>query len=76
MAAKRITPLSKAVDKKLYILGMTRMDLATKLGISYSYLSLVLRGDYAPPIDFSENMAKHVEMNARDIRELILKKAM
>lgn len=76
MAAKRITPLSKEVDKRLYLRGLTRMDLAKKTGIAYSYLSVILRGDCIPPIELTERMAEHIEMNARDIRELILKKAM
>lgn len=38
MPAKRVTPLSDAVDRKLYVAGMTRADFARGLHISYAQM--------------------------------------
>lgn len=75
MPAKRTTPLSEAVDRQLYILGYTRSDFAKELGICYSYLSQILTGFYPPPIDIANKMAEILEMKPRELRELVLKKA-
>ena len=75
MAARSDTPLAKAVDRRLYIMGMTREELARQMGISLSYLSTMVSGRYKPNIEMSENMAAILEMDGREIRELALKKA-
>ena len=76
MAARSDTPLAKAVDRKLYILGMTRAELAQHLRISNNYLSCMLVGRNRPTIDIANRMAAVLEMDGREIRELALKKAM
>ena len=75
MPAKRTTPLSEAVDRQLYIIGMTRADFAKGLNISYSYLSQILTGFYPPTIEIANKMAEILELNPRKLRELVLKKA-
>lgn len=75
MSTKRITPLSKAVDRQLYIIGMTRMELARKLGITYNYICLILQGRNMLSIDIANRMAEIIEVNPRELRELALKKA-
>ena len=75
MPAKRTTPLSEAVDKQLYIIGMRRSDMAKEIGISYSYLSQILTGFYPPTIEIANKMAEILELNPRKLRELVLKKA-
>ncbi len=75
MAARRITPLSEAVDRKLYIIGMTRREFAMSLHIGYNYLSLLLTGYYTPTIEMTNKMAEILETNPRELRELVLAKA-
>lgn len=74
MSKKRVTPLSAAVDKQCYIKGLTRQTLADELGISYNYVSLILRGYYRPNIEITNRMAKILGMNSSELRELALKK--
>lgn len=77
MAGKRrITPLSTVVDKTLYIKGMTRGELAKKLGISRSYISLVLTGEMIMPIQMSIKIAEELDLDDCELRRLALKKAM
>lgn len=76
MAARSTTPLAKAVDRKLYIAGMTRADLASELKVSNNYLSYLLTGRTRPSIEVSNRMAEILEMDGREIRELVLKRAM
>ena len=75
MPAKRITPLSKVVDRQLYIIGMTRADFAKAVGITYNYVSLILNGYHQPTIEITNKMSEILEMNPRELRELVLKKA-
>jgi transcriptional regulator with XRE-family HTH domain len=75
MPARRNTPLSDAIDRQLYIIGMTRADFAKAIGVGYNYLSNILIGHYEPSIDLSNRMAGILEMNPREVRELVLKKA-
>jgi transcriptional regulator with XRE-family HTH domain len=76
MPKKRITPLSAEVDKRLYIKGITRNELATKIGISRSYISLVLTGEVLIPIPISTKIAEELDMDDCELRKLALKKAM
>ena len=76
MAKKRITPLSIKVDKRLYIKGMTRAQLCEKLGISDSYISLMLTGEVNLPIPMSIKIADELDLDDQELRELALKKAM
>jgi len=76
MGARRSTPLSDAVDRKSYIVGLGRKDLAAKLGMSDSQLSLYLTGRCRPTIAITERLAEILEMDPRAVRELALKKAM
>ena len=72
MAAKRVTPLSEVVDKKLYIAGLTRSTFAQKLNVSYSYISAVFQGRMLPTVEMSKKMAALVGMDPREFRELAL----
>lgn len=76
MAKKRITPLSTKVDKRLYLKGMTRTQLCEKLGISDSYISLMLTGEANLPIPMSIKIANELDLDDQELRELALKKAM
>lgn len=75
MPARRITPLSEAVDRKLYIIGITRGELANAVGVSYNYLSQILVGYYVPTIELTNRMSDVLEMQPRELRELVLKQA-
>lgn len=75
MPARRVTPLSEVVDRQLYIIGMTRADFAKAIGVSYNYMAQILIGFYEPTIELSNRMAETLEMNPRELRELVLKKA-
>lgn len=75
MPGKRVTPLSEEIDRRIYIIGMTRADFAKRIGITYSYLGLILQGRSTPTIDISKRIAKALKMKASEVRELALKKA-
>lgn len=75
MGQKKETPLSREVDERLYVLGMTRRGLADALDINLSYLSLVLTGRAKPSIQLSTRLADALGMEARRVRELALKAA-
>lgn len=74
MGKRCVTPLSEAVDRRLYIAGLTRTDLAQQLGIAYSHVCLIMQGRMLPTIDIANKMAEILEMNPRKLRELALKK--
>lgn len=70
MARKRVTPLSKAVDRKLYLLGMNRADLAASLGITYQYLSNILTGRTPLSISMSKRIGEPLQMRDEELRRL------
>ena len=70
MARKRVTPLSAAVDRQLYIAGESRFDLAEEIGITYQYLSNILTGRTPLSINMSKKIGKPLNMRDEDLRRL------
>lgn len=72
MARKRITPLSAAVDRQLYIAGKNRHDLAAEIGITYQYLSNILTGRTPLSISMSKRISMPLEMKDEELRRLAI----
>lgn len=70
MPGRRMTPLAKAVDNQLYLMGLSRYELADRLGISYQYLSNMLTGRALPTIQMSKELSKIVKLKDDEIRRL------
>lgn len=66
-------PVGKAVDKRLYIIGMTRKELAEKAGVGYIYLNGALGGRHRLPIGVSDKIADIIGMDACELRALYFK---
>jgi transcriptional regulator with XRE-family HTH domain len=73
MARNYRTALSEAVDKKLYIKGWTRSELADHMGVSYQYLNNILVGRAVPSIQASERMAEALDEEPRRLRQAALR---
>ena len=74
MARKRRTPLSEAVDRQLYIMGISRNDLADAMGVTYQYLSLILTGRVPLSISMSRRIGDQIGMKDEELRKLALKR--
>lgn len=72
MARKRVTPLSAAIDRQLYIVGKSRFDLAEEIGITYQYLSNILCGRTALSISMSKRISKPLKMKDEELRKLAI----
>lgn len=72
MARKRITPLSEAVDRQLYIAGKNRYDLAEEIGITYQYLSNILTGRTPLSISMSKRISTPLKMKDEELRRLAI----
>lgn len=72
MARKRVTPLSEAVDRQLYIAGKKRYDLAKEVGVTYQYLSNILSGRTALSINMSKQFGKALKMKDEELRRLAI----
>lgn len=72
MARKRRTPLSEAVDRQLYIMGISRNELADAMGVTYQYLCLILSGRTPLSIDMSKRIAKQIKMKDEELRRLAI----
>ena len=72
MAEKSITKLSNEVDNRLYLIGMTRKELAKKMGIHHMYLCMILRGKNRLSIPQSRIVAECINVNERILRQLSL----
>ena len=70
MPGVKRTPLSVAVDTRLYVMGITRNDFAIKLAIGYQHLSNILCGRTVPTIDMSNRMSDILEISSQEIRRL------
>jgi len=72
LARKRVTPLSAAVDRQLYIEGKSRYDLAREIGITYQYLSNILSGRTPLSISMSRKISKPIQMKDEELRRLAI----
>lgn len=72
MPGKIATPLAKTVDKRLYLKGMDRRQMARELGISYQYLSNMLSGRTIPTIGMSVKIAELIQISDDEVRRLAL----
>jgi len=70
MPGVKRTPLSVLIDKKLYLMGLSRNDLAIKMDIGYQHLSNILCGRYIPTIEMSKRMAEALDLDDYEIRRL------
>lgn len=68
MARKRVTPLSDAVDRQLYIAGLNRFDLAASLGVTYQYVSNILSGRTPLSIKMSKKMGSLLKIRDEELR--------
>lgn len=75
MAARSRVPLARAVDNQLYIIGMTRAELAERMEISGCYLSYLLNCRQRPSIEMTNRMAEIINMEASELRRLVLRAA-
>lgn len=68
-----ISELTLLVDKKLYINGKTREDIANDAGITYQHLNNVLVSRALPSIEVTEVIARHLGEEPKRLRKLLLK---
>lgn len=68
-----ISELTLLVDKKLYINGKTREDIADDAGITYQYLNNILVSRSLPSIEVTEVIASHLGEDPKRLRKLVLK---
>lgn len=70
---RRVTELSRSVDARLYVKGITRRDLAERAGITYQHLNNVLVSRSLPSAAISAVIAEAIGEQPEKIRKLILK---
>lgn len=73
MARTYRTMLSDLVDKRLYIKGWTRSDLAAHMGVCYQHLNNILVGRGVPSLKASERMAQAIGEDPQKLRQLALR---
>ncbi len=72
MSAKKVTTLSKVVDRWLYLEGMKREELARKVGMTPSYLSGILTGKQRLSIAASNAISDATGIDGKTLRRLSL----
>lgn len=72
MPKKNVTPLSAAIDGQLYLMGMSRRQLAGALGITTQHLSSLLSGSALPSLEMSKRIASLVPIGDKKIRRLAM----
>lgn len=70
---KYVTELTKTVDARLYIKGITRRDLAERAGVTYQYMNNVLVSRNLPSASISGVIADAIGEPPERLRKLILK---
>lgn len=70
---KYVTELTKVVDVRLYIKGITRRELAERVGIGYQHLNNMLVSRSLPSAKVSSVIAEAIGENPEKLRKLILK---
>lgn len=63
---------SQALKKELRLVGKRMFDLAKELGISHSYLSIIVRNKIRKSLPVVEDLAKHLMGSGVDVERVLL----
>lgn len=72
--AKGKNKLGEEITRKLYILGKTQKWLAEECGCTKQAISEIVHGKSKPSAKMSEKIAKVFDMEAEEVRRMVLEK--